>query len=67
MVTEPLDSHDRILSLAEKIHRAEARITVIGIGYVGLPLSLAFARTGFPVHGLDIDSRKVASRATLPS
>jgi len=61
MVTEPLDSHDRILSLAEKIHRAEARITVIGIGYVGLPLSLAFARTGFPVHGLDIDSRKVAS------
>src|SRR5437667_49750 len=47
-------------SLVERIRRAEARVTVIGLGYVGLPLALAFARAGFAVHGLDIDTRKVA-------
>jgi UDP-N-acetyl-D-glucosamine dehydrogenase len=35
------------------------RIAVIGLGYVGLPLSLQFARSGVTVLGLDIDSAKV--------
>src|ERR1051326_7184127 len=47
-------------SLAERIRQAEAQVTVIGLGYVGLPLALAFARAGFAVHGLDVDARKVA-------
>src|SRR5690349_11823988 len=34
-------------------------VSVIGLGYVGLPLSLQFARSGTPVPGLDIDSPKV--------
>ena len=34
-------------------------ITVIGLGYVGLPLSRQFARKGAPVLGLDIDQVKV--------
>ena len=34
---------------------------MIGLGYVGLPLALALAEAGFAVHGLDINSRKVAS------
>lgn len=34
-------------------------LAVIGLGYVGLPLSLQFARKGIPVLGLDIDSNKV--------
>ena len=35
-------------------------VAVVGLGYVGLPLSLAFARSGLSVLGLDIDSWKVA-------
>ncbi len=35
------------------------KIAVIGLGYVGLPLSLQFARSGVSVLGLDIDSSKV--------
>jgi UDP-N-acetyl-D-glucosamine dehydrogenase len=34
-------------------------IAIIGLGYVGLPLSLQFARSGVRVMGIDIDSRKV--------
>jgi len=36
-------------------------IAIIGLGYVGLPLSLQFARSGVRVLGLDIDRRKVAA------
>jgi UDP-N-acetyl-D-glucosamine dehydrogenase len=35
------------------------KIAVVGLGYVGLPLSLQFARAGVEVLGLDVDSRKV--------
>jgi UDP-N-acetyl-D-glucosamine dehydrogenase len=36
-----------------------ARIGIIGLGYVGLPLALLFSEEGFPVTGFDIDARKV--------
>ena len=39
----------------------EARIAVIGVGYVGLPLALAYARAGFKVTGIDVDPPKVAA------
>ncbi|MCL5096641.1 MAG: nucleotide sugar dehydrogenase [Candidatus Omnitrophica bacterium] len=39
----------------------EMKIAVIGLGYVGLPLSLQFARSGLMVLGLDIDPDKVGS------
>ena len=35
------------------------KIAIIGLGYVGLPLSLQFARSGVEVLGLDIDQAKV--------
>ena len=35
------------------------KIAVVGLGYVGLPLSLQFARSNVQVVGLDIDSEKV--------
>ncbi len=38
---------------------AAASLAVVGLGYVGLPLSLQFARSGEEVVGLDIDERKV--------
>ena len=38
--------------LLERIHRREARVGVVGLGYVGLPLGVAFAQAGFRVMGL---------------
>jgi UDP-N-acetyl-D-glucosamine dehydrogenase len=46
--------------LVEKIRRREARCGVIGLGYVGLPLALEFARAGLRVTGIDLDERKIA-------
>lgn len=48
-------------SLLEKIASREARIGVVGLGYVGLPLAVAFAEVGFQVIGVDIDQQKVES------
>ena len=35
------------------------KVAIVGLGYVGLPLSLQFARSGARVTGLDIDPEKV--------
>ncbi len=48
------------MSLDIKINKKEAHIGVIGIGYVGLPLAVEFAKAGFPVTGIDVDESKVA-------
>jgi len=45
--------------LIKKIQNADALIGVIGLGYVGLPLALAYAEKNFNVLGFDIDSNKV--------
>ena len=45
--------------LTEKIKNRSARIGVIGLGYVGLPLVIRYCEEGFHVTGFDIDSRKV--------
>jgi UDP-N-acetyl-D-glucosamine dehydrogenase len=44
--------------LLEKLHNKTARIGVVGLGYVGLPLAVEFAHAGFHVTGLDVDKRK---------
>ena len=49
------------MTLENKIAKKSARVAVIGLGYVGLPLAIQFAREGFPVLGVDIDGRKIAS------
>jgi len=49
----------KTLSLERKIKNKEARIGVIGIGYVGLPLVKVFLNKGFRVTGFDIDNKKV--------
>jgi UDP-N-acetyl-D-glucosamine dehydrogenase len=46
-------------ALKRQIETAEIRSGVIGLGYVGLPLAVEFARAGYQVVGLDIDVRKV--------
>lgn len=47
------------MDLLEKIRSKEARLSVIGLGYVGLPLLVEFARAGFDVVGIDVDEKKV--------
>jgi UDP-N-acetyl-D-glucosamine dehydrogenase len=49
------------VSLTEKIEQRTARIGVIGLGYVGLPLAVEFARAGFDVTGFDVDASKTAA------
>src|SRR5262245_33906868 len=48
-------------TIKEKIRVRNARIAIIGIGYVGLPLAVAFAEAGFPTVGYDLDANKVAA------
>ncbi len=47
------------MELIEKLSRGEAVVAVVGLGYVGLPLALGFARSGLKTLGLDIDPAKV--------
>ena len=46
--------------ILQKLHGKTARIGVVGLGYVGLPLAVEFAHAGFHVTGLDIDERKIS-------
>jgi UDP-N-acetyl-D-glucosamine dehydrogenase len=50
-------------TLIKKLKAKEARIGILGLGYVGLPLAVVFAEAGFRVTGIDPDSRKVDSLA----
>ncbi len=43
----------------ERIEQRTARVGIVGLGYVGLPLALLFSEDGFQVTGLDIDQKKV--------
>src|SRR6266705_4108595 len=45
--------------LIAKIQAHEARVGIVGLGYVGLPLVLRFAEEHFPVLGFDVDPMKV--------
>lgn len=47
-------------SLMKRIEERTAQISVIGLGYVGLPLAVEFASAGFRVIGVDVDENKVA-------
>jgi UDP-N-acetyl-D-glucosamine dehydrogenase len=43
----------------DRIHSRKAKVGIIGLGYVGLPLAVEFARSGFDVTGFDVDEEKV--------
>ena len=40
--------------------RSDHAISIVGLGYVGLPIAAAFGRNGHRVIGFDIDSRRIA-------
>ncbi len=50
-------------TLLDRIRTREATVAVVGMGYVGLPLAVAFVEAGFGVVGLDIDPERVAALA----
>jgi UDP-N-acetyl-D-glucosamine dehydrogenase len=47
--------------LKSKIEKKQARVAVIGLGYVGLPLALLYTEQQFSVTGFDIDARKIST------
>ncbi|HEX6160123.1 MAG TPA: nucleotide sugar dehydrogenase, partial [Thermoanaerobaculia bacterium] len=49
---------DTLATLLDKIEAKTARVGVIGLGYVGLPLVLLFEEAGFGVTGFDVDAKK---------
>jgi len=52
--------HDHRAALRAQIDSGAARVGIIGLGYVGLPLARAFADRGIAVLGFDVDAMKVA-------
>ncbi len=46
-------------SLRAKLQNRIAKVGIIGLGYVGLPLAYAFSKRGFPVMGFDVDAQKI--------
>ncbi len=47
------------MDLLQKINSKNAKIGIVGLGYVGLPLVIEFCKAGFTVTGFDIDDKKV--------
>lgn len=52
------ETRNRVLA---KFAKRDATVGVVGLGYVGLPLALAFGEAGFRVIGIDIDGSKIAT------
>ena len=48
-------------ALLEKIATGQAKIGIVGMGYVGLPLAVAFAKAGYHILGVDVAADKVAA------
>src|SRR4051812_43867273 len=51
----------RCMSIRQQIKDQTAKVGVIGLGYVGLPLLHAFHAAGFPVLGFDVDASKITA------
>ncbi len=59
LLHSPASEASAIESLREKITTKKARVGVLGLGYVGLPLAVEFARAGFEVVGIEVQQSKV--------
>ena len=57
--TDPITALQVAAELKKRITNKTARVGVLGLGYVGLPLAVEFARAGFDVTGIDVQQSKV--------
>jgi UDP-N-acetyl-D-glucosamine dehydrogenase len=55
-----LTALDTAALLQQKIETRRARVGIVGLGYVGLPLAVEFAKAGFQVTGIDVSEEKTA-------
>lgn len=60
-MTTPSVTATKVSDLKAKIEARQAKVAIIGLGYVGLPLALLYTEQRFPVTGFDIDQRKVTT------
>jgi UDP-N-acetyl-D-glucosamine dehydrogenase len=59
-MTEVLPAQERPLSaFTQRIETREAKVGIVGLGYAGLPLGMAFAEAGFDVTGIDLNEKRV--------
>ena len=58
-MTAQLTASSLLTDLKNRIEARQAKVGIIGLGYVGLPLALLYSEQKFPVTGFDIDQRKV--------
>src|SRR6202521_4696837 len=61
MTTTPVAPTNSVSELKTKIELRQARVAIIGLGYVGLPLALLYTEQKVKVTGFDIDQRKVTT------
>ena len=64
LLTEVLHSQkpapgDDAAAFDERIATRQAKVGIVGLGYAGLPLAMAFAEAGFDVTGLDLNEERV--------
>jgi UDP-N-acetyl-D-glucosamine dehydrogenase len=62
-VPEVLPAQEPLAEFADRIATRRARVGIIGLGYAGLPLGMAFAEAGFDVTGIDLDEGRVRAVA----
>jgi UDP-N-acetyl-D-glucosamine dehydrogenase len=60
IATVPVPVESSIELLQNKIRTKTARVGIVGLGYVGLPLAVEFGKAGFAITGIDLDAAKVA-------
>lgn len=60
MQVETAPEMSSVQSLKDKINARTAQVGIVGLGYVGLPLALEFAKAGFTVTGIDVQESKVS-------
>src|SRR5580658_8808988 len=62
-MTTQLTASSLFADLKGRIDARQAKVGIIGLGYVGLPLALLYSEQKFPVTGFDIDQRKIDTLA----
>jgi UDP-N-acetyl-D-glucosamine dehydrogenase len=63
LMTTQLTGSSLFTDLKRRIEARQAKVGIIGLGYVGLPLALLYSEQKFPVTGFDIDQKKVDTLA----